>query len=110
MVRYLADANLHAGIVTGCLRREPTMDFLSAIEAKLEGVADPEILAFADRENRILVTSDFKTMPMHFGDFFTEHGHCPGVDGCEPYARRPIRFGQAVCTGAWACRSVASDR
>lgn len=47
MVRYLADANLHDGIVTGSLRREPAIDFLSANAAKLEGVADPEVLAVA---------------------------------------------------------------
>jgi predicted nuclease of predicted toxin-antitoxin system len=62
MIRFLADASLHDGIVTGCLRREPPIDFLSAHEAPLEGVSDPEVLAFATRQNRILVTSDLKTM------------------------------------------------
>ena len=31
----MADADLNEGIVAGCLRREPTMDFLSANEANL---------------------------------------------------------------------------
>ena len=79
MVRFLADASLHHGIVSGCLRREPTLDFLSANDAKLEGVGDPDVLAFAARENRIVVTSDLKTMPKHFGDFLEAHGSCPGV-------------------------------
>ena len=69
MVRFLADASLHDAIVTGCLRREPAIDFLSAHEARLEGVPDPNVLAFATKENRILVTSDLRTMPRHFGDF-----------------------------------------
>jgi hypothetical protein len=47
MVRFLADASLHDGIVTGCLRREPTMDFLSANDADLQGVPDAEVLALA---------------------------------------------------------------
>jgi len=47
MVRYLADASLHDGIVSGCRRREPTMDFQSANEAMLEGVKDPDVLALA---------------------------------------------------------------
>lgn len=59
MVRFLADAGLHDAIVTGCLRREPAIDFLSAHEARLEGVSDPNVLAFATKEDRILVTSDF---------------------------------------------------
>jgi hypothetical protein len=41
------------------------MDFLSANEAKLEGVPDPEVLALATQQNRILVTSDPRTMPGH---------------------------------------------
>ena len=70
MIRFLADADLNEGIVAGCLRREPTMDFLSANTANLEGVPDPEVLALAADLNRILVSHDFQTMPRHFGDFF----------------------------------------
>ena len=79
MIRFLADASLHDAIVTGCLRREPAIDFLSANEAKLEGVPESEVLAFATRQNRILVTSDLRTMPHHFGDFLEAHGQCAGV-------------------------------
>ena len=78
-MRFLADASLHGGIVSGCLRREPTIDFLSANDAKLEGKGDPDVLALAAREDRIVVTSDFKTMPKHFSDFLAAHGYCPGV-------------------------------
>jgi hypothetical protein len=79
MVRFLADASLHDAIVTGCLRREPAMDFLSAHEARLEGLPDPEVLAFATRQDRILVTSDLRTMPRHFGTFLEANGQCAGV-------------------------------
>ena len=79
MIRFLADASLHHAIVTGCLRREPAIDFLSAHVARLEGVPDPEVLAFATRQNRILVTSDLKTMPRHFGDFLESNAQCAGV-------------------------------
>jgi len=79
MLRFLADASLHDAIVTGCLRREPAIDFLSAHEARLEGVPDPSVLAFATRENRILVTSDYRTMPRHFGDFLEANGLCASV-------------------------------
>jgi hypothetical protein len=78
MVRFLTDASLHERIVGGCLRREPGMDFLSS-EAKLERVPDPDVLALAAREGRILVTSDLRTMPRHFGDFLEARGYCPGV-------------------------------
>jgi len=37
------------------------------------------VLAFATSQNRILVTSDLRTMPHHFGDFLEANGHCAGV-------------------------------
>jgi hypothetical protein len=79
MIRFLADADLNEGIIGGCLRREPTMDFLSANEAKLQGLADPDVLRIAAEQGRILVSHDFKTMPRHFGHFLQTHGSSPGV-------------------------------
>ena len=79
MIRYLADASLHDAIVKGCRRREPAIDFLSAHEASLEGVSDPDVLEFAAREARILVTSDVRTMPRHFGEFLASNAFSPGV-------------------------------
>jgi len=35
VIRFLADACLASYIVSGCLRREPAMDFKSAASAKL---------------------------------------------------------------------------
>jgi hypothetical protein len=79
VLRFLADADLDEGIVSGCRRREPTMDFLSANDAKLEGVSDPEVLRIAAELDRILVSHDFKTMPHHFGRFLEVNGFSPGV-------------------------------
>jgi hypothetical protein len=79
MIRFLADASLHGAIVAGCIRREPAIDFLSAHDAGLEGVPDLEVLAFATHQNRMLVTSDLKTMPHHFGSFLEANGQCAGV-------------------------------
>src|ERR1035438_7973885 len=79
MIRFLADADLNHAIVSGCLRREPAMDFLSANQAMLQGVPDPEVLALAAEQGRILVTSDLRTMPRHFGEFLQARGYCAGV-------------------------------
>jgi uncharacterized protein DUF5615 len=79
MIRFLADADLNEGIVAGCLRREPEMDFLSANDADLEGVPDPEVLALAAAQSRILVSHDFQTMPRHFGNFLQAASSSPGV-------------------------------
>ncbi|MBD2488833.1 hypothetical protein [Aulosira sp. FACHB-615] len=47
IIRYQADADLNQAIVTGVLRREPTIDFQTAFAAGLAGVKDPEVLAIA---------------------------------------------------------------
>jgi hypothetical protein len=68
-VRFQADADLNEDIVAGVVRREPTIDFQTADEANLRGLPDPQVLALAAQENRILVTHDRRTMPRHFADF-----------------------------------------
>ena len=44
-VRFLADADLNKAIVSGVLRREPSIDFLAAHAAGLRGMKDAEVLA-----------------------------------------------------------------
>jgi predicted nuclease of predicted toxin-antitoxin system len=92
MIRFLADADLNEGIVAGCLRREPTMDFRTANEANLHGVPDPQVLALAAQQNRILVSHDSQTMPRHFGDFLQARGSSPGVLLVPQY----LPIGQAI--------------
>ena len=77
-VRFQADSDLNEDIVTGVVRREPMIDFQTASEANLRGLMDPEVLALAARENRILVTHDRRTMPRHFADFIVNE-KSPGV-------------------------------
>jgi len=77
-VRFQADADLNAEIVTGVRRREPNIDFQMADEINIRRLRDPEVLALAAQENRILVTHDRRTMPRHFADFILHHSS-PGV-------------------------------
>ncbi len=70
--QFQADENLNAKIVAGLLRREPSLDFQTAKAANIIGLADPEVLAIAARENRILVSHDRETMPAHFSHFTEE--------------------------------------
>ena len=63
IVQFQADANLNQIILLAVRRREPALDFQTAVAAGLPGVNDPEVLARAAREGRILVTHDRKTMP-----------------------------------------------
>ena len=43
-VRFLADADLNKAIVSGVLRREPSVDFLTAHAAGWRRMTDPEVL------------------------------------------------------------------
>ena len=43
------------------------------------GLPDPQIVQWAERENRILVTHDRSTMPDHLATHLAAGGHCPGI-------------------------------
>jgi hypothetical protein len=77
-VRYQADADLNQAIVTGVLRREPTINFQTAFAAGLEGVKDSGVLAISAQQGRILVSHDRKTMPSEFATFITSN-HSSGL-------------------------------
>lgn len=68
-VRFQADADLNQIILLATIRREPAIDFQTAITAGLPGLADLEVLARAATDGRVLVTHDRKTMPRHFAEF-----------------------------------------
>jgi len=57
-IRFQADADLNEVIISVLLRRAPEIDFQTATTAGLEGLGDPEVLAAAAGEGRILVSRD----------------------------------------------------
>jgi predicted nuclease of predicted toxin-antitoxin system len=77
-IRFQADADLNRNIVAGVLRREPSINFQTAVAAKFEGLSDQEVLAIAAKEGRILISHDQRTMPLHFADFIVTQ-ISPGV-------------------------------
>lgn len=77
-VRFQADADLNQHIVTGVLRREPQVDFQTATKAGLRGLPDPDVLALAAREGRVLVSHDRKSMPRAFAKFVSSNAS-PGL-------------------------------
>jgi Domain of unknown function (DUF5615) len=71
--------NLNKAIVSGVLRREPSLDFLTAQSAGLRGMDDPEVLALAAEQQRVLVSHDVGTMPAHFRAFKNAGRQSAGV-------------------------------
>lgn len=65
-IKFQADADFNQIIVSALLRREAAIDFQTADQAQIRGLPDPEVLAAAAREGRILVSHDHHTMPVHF--------------------------------------------
>jgi hypothetical protein len=78
-VRFLADADLNKAIVSGVLRREPSIDFVTAQAAGLRKMKDPEVLALAAEQQRVLVSHDVGTMPGHFREFTRAGKRSTGV-------------------------------
>ena len=62
MIAFLADENLKRKIISGLLRRKPSVDIIRAQDAGLTGVDDRILLEWAARENRIVLTHDVQTL------------------------------------------------
>ena len=65
MIGLVADENLDARIVSGLRRRLPQLNFVTIQEVGLSGAPDPQVLAWAARHERVLVSHDVSTMPAH---------------------------------------------
>ncbi len=77
--KFQADNDLRSSIRTGVLRHEPSIDFQSAVAARLDGIPDPEVLRLAMVQGRILISHDENSIPGHFTDFLNGGHRSPGV-------------------------------
>ena len=77
--RFQADNDLCSSIRTGVLCHEPSIDFQSALAARLDSIPGPEVLRFAMLQDRILISHDENSMPGHFSDFVRGGNRGPGV-------------------------------
>ncbi len=62
MLRLASDADVHGEIIRGLRRRLPEIDLVRVQDVFPEGTPDPEVLAWAAAENRVLITNDRNTM------------------------------------------------
>ena len=62
MLLLASDADVNGEIIRGLRRRVPEIDLVRVQDALPEGTPDPEVLAWAASENRVLLTNDRKTM------------------------------------------------
>ena len=62
MLILAADENLKQQIVNGLRRRLPQLDLVTVRSAGIAGAVDPEVLAWAAQNGRVLITHDTRTM------------------------------------------------
>jgi predicted nuclease of predicted toxin-antitoxin system len=62
MLRLLADENFNDDIVRGLLLRQPDLNIVCTRDVGLSSAEDPDILAWAAENNRIVLTYDRATM------------------------------------------------
>lgn len=65
MICFLADHNLTQSIVSGLWSNLPPIDVERALDVGLAEAADPDLLAWAAEQRRVLLTHDYATMPMY---------------------------------------------
>ena len=70
-IKLQADADFNQTILNATIRSEPLIDFQTAGAAGIRGLSDDEVLAFASKSGRVLVTHDRRTMPFHFKKFIS---------------------------------------
>ena len=65
MLRLLADENFNGDIVRGLSFRQPNLDLIRVQETAAAGADDADVLNWAAKNNRIVLTHDTKTLPSH---------------------------------------------
>lgn len=79
MLRLLIDQDFDQDILRGLERRIPNLDAITAYEIGLSEAPDPELLAWAAEEDRIVLTHDRRTMPDHAAERIAAGEKMPGV-------------------------------
>lgn len=79
MLRFAADENFNNDIVRGLRRRKSDLDIVRVQEAGLSGAVDPDVLEWAAREGRILLTHDVSTMTRYAYERVAAGLPMPGV-------------------------------
>lgn len=92
MLRLAADENFNNDIVRGLLRRKPNLDLVRVQDVGLTGVDDPEVLAWAAQERRVLLTHDVRTITTYAYARVQAGLPMPGVFE----VRRTVPIGKAI--------------
>jgi hypothetical protein len=79
MLRLATDEDFNNRILRGLLRRRPELDIVRVQDAGLAGRSDAEVLEWAAREGRLLLTHDVTTMKRYVDERVAAGLPMPGV-------------------------------
>lgn len=79
MLRFLTDENFDSRILKGLKRRNPAIDAVCVQDVGLYRTEDPEVLAWAARERRVVLTHDVSTMTRYAYERVLAGKGMPGV-------------------------------
>ena len=79
MLKFLADENFNGKILRGLLRCSPNLDIVRVQDTKISGADDPVVLAWAAKEERILLTHDVNTITKYVYERVVAGKPMPGV-------------------------------
>jgi hypothetical protein len=79
MLRLATDEDFNNRILRGLLRRAPDLGIVRVQDAGLTGRGDAEVLEWAAREGRVLLTHDVTTMKRHVDERVAAGLAMPGV-------------------------------
>ena len=79
MLRLATDEDFNNRILRGLLRRKPDLDIVRVQDAGLIGRGDAEVLEWAAREGRVLLTHDVTTMKQYVDERVAAGLTMPGV-------------------------------
>lgn len=85
-MRLLADENLNNHIYRSLLLQRPDQDIVRVQDVGLYSKSDPEVLAWALSENRILITHDVRTIPALAFEWLSNNQPIPGIFLVEQFA------------------------
>lgn len=91
-LRFLTDQNFNGDIVSGLLAREPLLDIVRVQDCGLSQTPDEELLEWAARENRVVLTHDKQTMIGYAYSRLASGFDVPGV----VHVPQSLPIGQAI--------------
>ncbi len=79
--RFLLDENMPHALREALRRVEPAVDVrvMGEVGCPPLETEDLELLAWIERESRILISRNRRTMPQHFATHLQAGGHVPGI-------------------------------